>query len=229
VHPTRVRLASSPRFAVLLCVLISAGCSSDHNASLFVPLGPTYDVVGAVQLEGTAMDSAGVNLGPLIADAESGIPVKLTHGAIVESTTTVQGHYTFSHVPSGPAVVSVHLATNIEASASLNVSAVAAVAPTLRILSSGLEAHPNPFAVRTFFSKNLTGSVLVGAEVVALNGELVKVTRTGGFYGPGLFQSSWDGTDSSGNPMPAGYYWAEITVLLSPTNGTRALVQLQRP
>lgn len=228
MHPTS-RCALTSRLAIVLCAALGAGCSSDHKISAIIPIVPTYVLTGAVQLEGTATDSAGLSLGPLIADTVSGLPVKLTHGAMVESTTTVLGHYAFSNVPGGASVVSVHLATNIEASTSVNVAAGSAIAPTLRILSNGLEAHPNPFSVWTVFGKNITSHTIVGAQVVTLNGQLVEVTRNGDFFGPGVFQSSWHGNDSSGNPMPAGYYWAEIDVLLSPQNSTRALIQLQRP
>ena len=62
-----------------------------------------------------------------------------------------------------------------------------------------------------------------------LYGHHVKTTRYGDLYGPGPFLSGWNGTDDSGAPMPAGYYWVEVGFLLGATNGYRALVYLQRP
>ncbi len=107
----------------------------------------------------------------------------------------------------------------------LFVSNVANVVPEDEI-TAGTELvintpFPNPFQdeVTLQFSLPETGFVLV--RIYNSSGQLVRVVSSGlGFQGEN--EVFWDGTNSSGNPMPTGVYLARFTY--NQTNQARRII-----
>ncbi|MEM7368692.1 MAG: RHS repeat-associated core domain-containing protein [Bacteroidota bacterium] len=70
---------------------------------------------------------------------------------------------------------------------------------------------PNPFGTETIIPFTLIESGLVRLHIYDLNGRFVKML-VGEYLLPGDYQITWDGTNSSGQPMASGVYVYRILV-----------------
>lgn len=189
---------------------------------------PPGAILGSVVAEGSFADSTGAVVGPMLATDGDDITVVLDGLGTPDTTFTIGGQYRYDGLPPDPYAMRALLATGNSLPVSVTVNGDTVTAAPLQLKSTpGMKAWPNPFGGVVRYSVNVPIHTLVGAHVETLGGVDVRITRFADPFGPGVFGSSWDGTDDLGQPVAAGYYWVVIDVFLG--NSARALVRLDRP
>jgi len=70
--------------------------------------------------------------------------------------------------------------------------------------------YPNPFNPATDIEYEIATSSEVNLTVFNILGQTIKILKTG-FVSAGIHNTSWDGTDSEGNPVASGVYFYRLT------------------
>ena len=76
--------------------------------------------------------------------------------------------------------------------------------------SAGLSIYPNPFRNETKIEFYLTGSSKIQMHVVDLKGRILRQLQNSVLLG-GEYEIRWDGTNKSGQVLPAGMYLIRLT------------------
>ncbi len=73
-----------------------------------------------------------------------------------------------------------------------------------------LGVRPNPMRGSGAVEFGLPRPLPVYAEVISVDGRLVRTLSRGQLFGPGRNRLDWDGRDGSGRAVPAGVYWVAL-------------------
>lgn len=211
----------------VLCSLCIIGLLFALGCGRGSPTAPGRSISGPLVLVGYLTDTTGRFVGTRVVADASGVPVQLvTASGVVATTTTVNGRYTFDDPPPGSyrarASVTIDL---LDETRPLTVTdGPVLVADTLRLQSRGdLYPVPNPFVSSLVATFAIASDEQASLRVLDSGGNVVRVLLEGQFPS-GLNLMGWNGTDSHGIPVPAGFYW----LTLYENAGTRAQLVFRR-
>ncbi|MCB0519104.1 MAG: hypothetical protein KDD27_09200 [Saprospiraceae bacterium] len=71
---------------------------------------------------------------------------------------------------------------------------------------------PNPFSGTTTLPYSLSEAGHVSLKIFHQTGQVARYLIKDEKHGPGKFEAHWDGKDGSGNPMPAGMYFYDLSI-----------------
>jgi len=202
----------------LLCLSL-IGCSS-RTAT-----GPRATVSGRVVVRAYVTDQTDSILDSLDYASVSGIKVRLMSDSVItDSTTTVNGVFTFTHWSAGR-----HIAVGcvrgfpIDSSGPLVLGSASASFPEPLVLGTHgpIRVYPNPaiggdhvlFTVDTVRA----GQVLV----TTLGGTPVRTLASQDFVG-GAHSILWDGTTDAGGAAPPGTYWVVLDLRIGVVPAARS-------
>jgi flagellar hook assembly protein FlgD len=87
-----------------------------------------------------------------------------------------------------------------------------------------LQVYPNPFSTQTTISAKWNKSARVNIEIYNAAGLLVKTLQQGKQL-PGSCKIPWNGTDNSGNILPAGIYYIVLRIENKETESVKVIKQ----
>ncbi len=167
-------------------------------------------IAGNVVLRGYFIDVNGRPAGTRVIGDADGVKVDLVRsGRIIASTTTVDGSYLFTGLPTGVYnALTVNLGGIHDTTAALTIAVRSvAVADTLRMYSRGdLYPVPNPFVDSTVVYLEVPDTVFVTITIRDLAGRVVRSVAAAEME-PGLRSVTWDGRDDDGAIAPGTIHW----------------------
>jgi hypothetical protein len=94
--------------------------------------------------------------------------------------------------------------------------------PNAERQTPNLQAYPNPFRTQTTITAKWNKSARVNIEIYNNAGLLVKTLQSGKQL-PGSCKIPWNGTDNSGNILPAGIYYVVLRVNAKETKSIKII------
>lgn len=202
------RLALARRCRVLAsAILLLAGLPACSQK----PTDPILrSISGSVILRGYFIDTAGRPAGTRVVGDADGVKIDLVRaGRVIASTTTVNGGYLFTGLPTGVYnALTVNLGGIHDTTEALTIAVRSvAVADTLRMNSRGdLYPVPNPFVDSTVVYFEVPDTVFVQVTIRTLAGNIIRTLAAKEMV-PGLQSVTWDGRDDRGALAPAIIHW----------------------
>ena len=203
---SRPRRTSGGVGLILLLVtpMLFAACAKD---SITNP--GTYALTGRVRLVGALRNAAGDSTDVQRVENADSVRVYLYQGSTrKDSTRSTSGGYGFGGLSGGPYSVVAVLWGDIGDTVSI-ASVIADMAADTLVLQSSptMIGFPNPFQNTTAVrfpvpSPSAVDLIARKPSGLTVRSLLVQQNLPGGYH-----QVTWDATDDSGSPVPAGPYW----------------------
>jgi hypothetical protein len=193
----------SHNLVACLALVCLAGCSADSGTA------PRRALGGQVVVRARLSDTDGNDLGPRDARNVFGLRVRLlTDSVPSESTTTVNGAFSFNRIRLGSQrAVALLGGFPVDSTASLLVTAIPATFPDTLVFGvhGDITIRPNPSHGAVQINFQIARDDTVRLTVTTLSGSTVH-TLVDQPLVAGVHAVNWDGNSDGGTPVPTGWY-----------------------